>query len=129
MGRCSLPSFVRPCRQPRLFMWIAALFLAGDNSQAPARPLAVARILVGMAILLQLPETYSHLTRLLAPGTFRAPYPITPSVSSACAPILVCLMVVLATGGDCWMADQNCIRRVGRKPCVYARSRSATLQE
>jgi hypothetical protein len=77
-------------------MLMAAFFLAGDNNQEPARPLALARILVGSAMLLQLPKTYSHLTSLLVPGTFRVPYPISPSVGTACAPILVCLMVVLA---------------------------------
>jgi hypothetical protein len=77
-------------------MWKAAFILAGDSGREPSRPLAVARVLAGSAALLQTPGLRSQLASLLAPGTFRAPYAISPPMSAAWVPVVICLMAVLA---------------------------------
>src|SRR5262249_47278207 len=88
----SAPPFLRP----RPFMWKARSTVAGDSRREPSRPLALARILVASAALIQIPATREHLARLLAPGTFRAPYVFSPSVGAAWGTGLVWLMVALA---------------------------------
>ena len=70
--------------------------LAGDSGGEPSRPGAVARILVGCAALLQMPGVRSQLVSLLVPGTFRAPYAISPPIGPAWAPVVSFSMVVLA---------------------------------
>jgi hypothetical protein len=77
-------------------MWKARSIVAGDSRREPSRPLALARILVASAALIQMPATREHLARLLAPGTFRAPYVFSPSVGAAWGTGLVWLMVALA---------------------------------
>ncbi len=76
-------------------MWKARPILAGDDRE-PSRPLAIARILVGCAALLQIPGLRSQLASLLVPGTFRAPYAISPSMGAAGIPVVICLLTVLA---------------------------------
>jgi len=78
-------------------MWKATFILAGDSYREPSRPLAVARVLAGSAALLQIPGIRSQLAILLAPGTFRASYAISPPIGAAGVPVVVCLMAVLAT--------------------------------
>jgi len=81
-------------------MWNAAPSLAADSTAdrngEPSRPVALARILVGIAALLQISAVGPHLTKLLAPGAFRAPYAITPPIGAAWTPIMICLIVALA---------------------------------
>jgi hypothetical protein len=74
----------------------AACTPATTNNQVPSRPLAMARILVGSATLLQLPTLYSQLISLLAPGKFRVPYSISPPVDASVVPILAWLTAALA---------------------------------
>jgi Vitamin K-dependent gamma-carboxylase len=77
-------------------MWITALIPATDSDREPSRPLAIARILVGVAALLQIHGIGSQLARLAVSGTFRAPYRLSPPIGAAPAPVLIPVMLLLA---------------------------------
>lgn len=55
----------------------------------PARPVAMARILVSMAALLKAGIIWFDMRALLAPGMFRMPYGISPDISVAQLPLLI----------------------------------------
>jgi len=70
-------------------------FLTVAVSQAPARPLALARIGATLAILLELPNTAETLFRLADPAVIHAPYLAwTPRMSEPMAWLLIGLWLV-----------------------------------
>jgi hypothetical protein len=77
-------------------MWKATSTLAVDRLTAPARPVAIARILVGAAALLQIPGLRGPLATLLTPGTFRAPYSVSLPFHALWISPAVGLMMLLA---------------------------------
>jgi predicted DCC family thiol-disulfide oxidoreductase YuxK len=75
--------------------WLRRLISSG----APARPVAIARIGVAVAVLLEAVHSGATLLRLDDPGILHAPYvPWMPQVTDGLAWVLIGLWVVSATG-------------------------------
>ena len=79
----------------RLRHWIEAV----AASRAAARPLAVARIASGIAMLVELPNTAATLQRLTMPTVIHAPYvPFMPRVNEPIAAVLIVAWLIGAVG-------------------------------